>query len=286
MQTFRSPRSLRRALEEWRGRGQRIALVPTMGNLHRGHMSLVELARRHADRIVVSLFVNPTQFGPNEDFAAYPRTLASDRRALREAETDILFSPDAASMYPFGPGQMTRVEVPGLSDELCGQARPGHFAGVTSIVCRLLNIVQPELAVFGRKDYQQFLIIQRMVKDLHMPVEIRSGPTQREPDGLALSSRNQYLSAAERVSAAAIYRSLRECRDALRAGERDFRLLENAGRRKLKTAGLRPDYFAVRKPDLSVPGPDTRHFVLLAAAVCGPARLIDNLAFRQKYEKN
>ena len=278
MQTIRSPRSLRRALAEWRERGERIALVPTMGNLHRGHLSLVELAGRHADHVVVSLFVNPTQFGPSEDFAAYPRTISRDRRALREAETDILFTPDAAAMYPFGAEQMTRVEVPGLSDELCGESRPGHFAGVTSVVCRLLNIVQPELAVFGRKDYQQLLIIQRMAKDLHLPVEIRSGPTQREPDGLALSSRNQYLSEAERASAAGIYRALRQCRDALRAGERGYRRLENAGRRRLKAAGLRPDYFAVRTPDLSPPGADTRRFVVLAAAYSGRARLIDNLA--------
>ena len=280
MQTIRSPRSLRRALASWRDDGQRIALVPTMGNLHRGHLSLVELARRHADRVVVSLFVNPTQFGPSEDFAAYPRTMSRDRRVLREAETDMLFSPDASAMYPFGPELMTRVEVPGLSDDLCGSSRPGHFAGVTSVVCRLLNIVQPDLAVFGRKDYQQLLIIQRMAADLHLPVEIRSGPTQREPDGLALSSRNQYLSDSERASAAGIYRALRDCRQALRAGERRFRRLETAGRRSLESAGLRPDYFAVRAPDLSLPGPATRSFVVLAAAYCGRARLIDNLSVR------
>lgn len=277
MQTIRSLRSLRALLDDWRAGDERIALVPTMGNLHRGHLSLVELARRNADRVVVSVFVNPTQFGPKEDFAAYPRTLASDRRALQDASADLLFAPSGAAMYPFGPDRMTRVEVPGLSDDLCGGTRPGHFAGVTSIVCRLLNIVQPRVAVFGRKDYQQLLIIRRMVQDLHLPVRILSGATQRESDGLALSSRNQYLSTTQRESAAGIYRALRECRAALRAGRQDYGRLEKAGMRSLEQAGLRPDYFAIRAPDLSPPGPDTWRCVILAAAYCGRARLIDNL---------
>jgi pantoate--beta-alanine ligase len=277
MQTIRSLRSLRSLLDAWRARDERIALVPTMGNLHRGHLSLVELARRQADRVVVSVFVNPTQFGPEEDFAAYPRTLAGDRRALRDASADLLFVPGAGAMYPFGLEQMTRVEVPGLSDELCGRSRPGHFAGVASVVCRLLNIVQPQLAVFGRKDYQQLLIIKRMVADLHIPVRILSGPTQREPDGLALSSRNQYLTEKQRESAAGIYRALVDCCNALRDGERRFRRLEAAGMRSLERAGLRPDYFAIRARDLSQPQVDSRRFVVMAAAYCGSARLIDNL---------
>jgi len=284
MQTIRSPRSLRRVLDAWRARDERIALVPTMGNLHRGHLSLVELARRHADRVVVSVFVNPTQFGPKEDFAAYPRTLSSDRRALRDTATDLLFVPSAAAMYPFGPEQMTRVEVPGLSDDLCGRTRPGHFAGVTSIVCRLLNIVQPQVSVFGRKDYQQLLIVQRMAADLHLPVRILSGPTQREPDGLALSSRNQYLSKTQRESAAGIYRALRECGDALRGGERRFGLLEKAGLQALKRAGLRPDYFAIRARDLQPPRADGSRYVVMAAAYCGSARLIDNLPVQRVQE--
>lgn len=280
MQTIRSHRSLRRLLSDWRARGERIALVPTMGNLHRGHLSLVTLAGRHADRVVVSIFVNPTQFGPKEDFAAYPRTLVSDRRHLRAMSTDVVYTPDAASLYPFGLGAMTRVTVPDLSTVLCGHARPGHFDGVTGVVCRLLNLVQPDVAVFGRKDYQQLLIIQRMVADLHLPVKILSGATQREADGLALSSRNQYLDSAQRESAAKIYQALRHCAQRLRAGERDFSSLEKAGRGELKSAGLRPDYFAVRGSDLGPPRAKSARYSVLAAAFAGKARLIDNLAVR------
>jgi len=182
-------------------------------------------------------------------------------------------------MYPFGVEHMTRVEVRALTADLCGTSRPGHFAGVTSVVCRLLNIVQPDTAVFGRKDYQQLLIIERMVRDLHLPVQIRSGPTVREADGLAMSSRNQYLSPEQRESATGIYRALRACGESLRAGRRDFDELEKRGMRALRDAGLRPDYFAVRAPDLSLPCRDGRRFVALAAAFCGSARLIDNVMF-------
>lgn len=280
MQTIRSHRSLRRLLSGWRARGERIALVPTMGNLHRGHLSLVTLAGRHADRVVVSIFVNPTQFGPKEDFAAYPRTLVSDRRHLRAMATDVVYTPDAASLYPFGLEAMTRVTVPGLSTVLCGHARPGHFDGVTAVVCRLLNLVQPDVAVFGRKDYQQLLIIQRMAADLHLPVKILSGATQREADGLALSSRNQYLDSAQRESAAKIYQALRHCAQRLRAGESDFSRLEKAGLTALRLAGLRPDYFAVRAPDLGPARMGAGRFSVLAAAFAGKARLIDNVAVR------
>jgi pantoate--beta-alanine ligase len=280
MQTISAHRSLRRVLSHWRARGERIALVPTMGNLHRGHLSLVALAARHADRVVVSIFVNPSQFGPREDFAAYPRTLAGDRRHLRELGTDLLYTPDAGNIYPFGLDQMTQVTVPGLSATLCGKARPGHFDGVTSVVCRLFNQVQPDVAVFGRKDYQQLLIIQRMVADLHMPVRIVSGVTQRESDGLALSSRNQYLNPKQRQSAASIYQALRRCAQQLRAGDRAFRRLEKAALAQLKSAGLRADYFAVRAPDLGPPQVKAKRFAVLAAAFAGKARLIDNISVR------
>lgn len=280
MQTIRSHSSLRRILSAWRAHGERVALVPTMGNLHRGHLSLVTLAGRHADRVVVSIFVNPTQFGPKEDFAAYPRTLVSDRRHLRGMATDVVYAPDAASLYPFGLEAMTRITVPELSTVLCGHARPGHFDGVTGVVCRLLNLVQPDVAVFGRKDYQQLLIIQRMVADLHLPVKILSGATQREADGLALSSRNQYLNPQQRQSAASIYQTLRHCAQQLRAGDRAFQQLEKAALAQLRSAGLRPDYFAVRATDLGPPQVKAKRFAVLAAAFAGKARLIDNVSVR------
>ncbi len=279
MRTIRKVADLRRVVSKWRKADERVALVPTMGNLHAGHMSLVELARVQADRVVVSLFVNPSQFGPAEDFAAYPRTLNEDRERLRDARADLLFAPDEQEMYPFGVRSMTKVSVPELSEILCGASRPGHFDGVTTVVCRLINIVQPQVAVFGQKDYQQLKIIERMVADLHLTTAIISGPTQREHDGLALSSRNQYLSGVQRASAAQIYASLTSCAERLLAGDRQYSALEKAACAQLRNADLVPDYFAVRvADDLSRPGPNTRNFVILAAAQCGPARLIDNLA--------
>ncbi len=278
MRTICKVEEVRRRVSQWQRAGERVALVPTMGNLHQGHMSLVDLARGQADRVVVSLFVNPSQFGPKEDFTAYPRTLDEDRERLRGATTDLLFVPDEQEMYPFGVESMTKVSVPGLSEILCGASRPGHFDGVTAVVCRLINIVQPQLAVFGQKDYQQLKIIQRMIADLHLATDIVSGPTQREDDGLAMSSRNQYLNETQRASAAQIYASLKACAARIVAGEREYSILEEAGCAQLRAADLTPDYFAVRvADDLSLPGPNTGDFVILAAAQCGPARLIDNL---------
>lgn len=269
---------LRRLVREWRTDGAKIALVPTMGNLHEGHLSLVRQAREHATRVVVSVFVNPSQFGPGEDLEAYPRTPEQDRAALETVGTDALFLPSADTIYPFGVDEMTRVSVPGLSAVLCGASRPGHFDGVTTVVCRLFNIVQPDIAVFGQKDYQQLLIVRRMVADLHLPVRVLSAPIQREPDGLAMSSRNRYLDAASRAQAPALYAALQETADALRAGRRDFAALEAEGAARLMAAGMRTDYFAVRRAtDLGLPDAATGPLTVLAAAYCGPARLIDNV---------
>jgi pantoate--beta-alanine ligase len=279
VKTLREIAKLHRLLAGWRRSGDTVALVPTMGNLHAGHLSLTALASRHADRVVASVFVNPTQFGPNEDFGSYPRTLAADRSALRDADVDVLFAPDVALMYPRGETLATIVSVPGLSRQLCGEFRPMHFDGVTSVVCRLFNIVMPDVAVFGEKDYQQLVILRRMTEDLRFPVRILGAPTVREPDGVAMSSRNQYLTRAERARAPELYRALLAGAERLRAGERRFRAIEAQGMRRLRDAGFRPDYFAVREDEtLASPGARTRRFRVLAAAWLGRARLIDNVS--------
>jgi pantoate--beta-alanine ligase len=281
MKTVRSIASLRENLASWRQFGETVALVPTMGNLHEGHMRLVEQARALADRVVVSVFVNPAQFGPGEDFATYPRTLDADRRRLTRADVDILFTPDVDAMYPGGIERSTVVRVPGLSDILCGAARPGHFSGVASVVTRLFTIVMPQWAFFGEKDFQQLLIIRTLVRDLHLPVAIEAVPTAREPDGLALSSRNQYLDDEARGRAPILFRALSACAERLRAGERDFRTLEREGLAAVSAAGAVPDYFAVRTPDaLAEPAKTAREFVVLTAARFGRTRLIDNLQVR------
>ena len=265
----------------WRQGGRRIVFVPTMGNLHAGHLSLIEAARAHGDHFIASIFVNPMQFGPNEDFAHYPRTPQRDEQMLREAGCDLMFMPDVAEIYPHGSQRATRVEVPGLSSILCGEFRPGHFEGVTTVVAKLFHIVQPDAAVFGEKDFQQLTIIRRMVTELCMPIEIVAAPTVRDADGLALSSRNQYLSAEERAQAPIIYRTLQAASRRLSAGEEDYTGIERCGIDTLERAGLRPDYFAVRcAQDLSAPEP-ARHLVVLTAARLGKARLIDNLQVRR-----
>ncbi len=277
MMTVRDIIAVRDAVAAWRDAGETVALVPTMGNLHRGHLHLVAVAAEHADRIVVSVYVNPTQFGPAEDLEAYPRTLDADLARLRDTAADLLFAPEDAQMYPFGADAATMVRVPGLAQILCGASRPGHFDGVTGVVCRLLNIVQPDVAVFGQKDFQQLLLIRRMVEDLHLPVQIVAAATQRDEDGLALSSRNQYLADAQRAQAPALFRTLKECAAQLRGGRRDFDVLQHEGLDRLRAAGLKPDYFEIRRAaDLREPVPDDRSLVVLAAAFCGRARLIDN----------
>jgi pantoate--beta-alanine ligase len=272
---------VREAVRGWRAASESVAFVPTMGNLHAGHLSLAELAASEADRVVASIFVNPTQFGPNEDFAAYPRTLDEDSARLSAAGTvDLLFVPDEREIYPFGAELAARITLPPLSRELCGASRPGHFDGVGSVVCRLLNIVAPDTLVLGQKDYQQAILLERMITDLRLPVAVRVGAIRREPDGLAMSSRNRYLDASERAQAPKLHAALVRLRDAVRAGETDYQRLQADARAVLKAAGFAPDYVEVRRAaDLGKPAdPDTRQdLVVLAAAWLGRTRLIDNL---------
>lgn len=269
---------LRAQVQAWRRAGDIIALVPTMGNLHAGHLKLLEAAQRQADRVVVSIFVNPMQFGPSEDFAAYPRTPAEDAGLLNEAGIDLLFTPEAGAMYPRNTASMSFVEVPGLSSDLCGRFRPGHFRGVATIVLKLLNQVQPDIAVFGEKDYQQLLIIRHLVDDLNVPVRVFGVPTVRETNGLAMSSRNAYLSMGERVQAGLIYAELRRAAMALVGQRRDFSGIEMEGKAGLETAGFRVDYFAIRRQeDLQPPTSTDEALVILVAARLGGARLIDNI---------
>jgi pantoate--beta-alanine ligase len=269
---------VRERVREWRNAGARIALVPTMGNLHAGHLSLLAAARHRAARVIASVFVNPMQFGPAEDFAAYPRTLDDDTGLLAEAHCDLLFAPSVEQVYPDGGAQPTLITVRGLATVLCGQFRPGHFDGVATVVAKLFNIVAPDVAVFGEKDFQQFIIIRRMTSDLMLPVEIVGAPTVRAADGLALSSRNRYLSPEERAIAPAIHRALQAAVKRIDAGDHDYLAIESAGWQALAVAGLRPDYFAVRDAeDLAPPQASSRELVVLAAARLSRTRLIDNL---------
>ena len=268
---------LHEQLEDWRDSGEHVAIVPTMGSLHAGHTSLVRIAREHAERVVVTVFVNPTQFGEGEDYESYPRSVDKDTRRLRKVSADVLFCPDVDTVYPFGLDSATRVIVPDLTDKFCGSFRPGHFDGVTSVVARLFALVQPDVAVFGQKDYQQQLVIRRMTEDLNLPVEIVTAPTVREDDGLAMSSRNAYLTDDERQRAPAMYRALSDAGTELRNGVRDFAHLETTGIEALRAAGLEPEYFSIRRAaDLSEPAPGSHNLVILAAAMLGKARLIDN----------
>lgn len=251
-----------------------------MGNLHAGHISLVDHARAQADVVVVSIFVNPLQFGPTEDFAQYPRTLNADCSLLEAAGTDLVFAPTVSDLYPYGQDHTTAVVVPILNEILCGASRPGHFNGVSSVVARLFNAVQPDLAIFGKKDYQQLLILRRMTQELLMPIDIVGIPTHRENDGLAMSSRNTYLSTTERHIAPALYQSLQVIATALQSGERDFARLEQQQAAHLSQLGLKPDYISVRRQmDLHAAHATDRaeDLVVLAAAWLGKARLIDNI---------
>lgn len=277
MRTVHTVAELRAQLGAWRTAGERVAFAPTMGNLHRGHLRLIEQGRARADRVVASVFVNPLQFGPHEDFDRYPRTLPQDQAALEGAGADLLFAPSVAEMYPRGREQLTAIHVPGASEGLEGEFRPGHFDGVATVVNILLNLVQPDVALFGEKDYQQLAVIRRMVADLHLPVHIVGVPTERDVDGLALSSRNQYLGTAERAMAPALYRALEAAAEALRAGRRDFESISEEQRNNLETKGFRSQYFVVRSPDLRLPQAADEHFVVLVAAYAGNTRLIDNV---------
>ena len=276
-----SKQELDEHLAEWRRQGDHVALVPTMGNLHAGHLSLVQLAREHAERVVVSIFVNPTQFGEGEDFEQYPRTLERDTRRLKTSAADLVFAPDVASMYPLGLKDATTISVPRITENFCGASRPGHFDGVTSVVARLFALVQPDLAVFGQKDYQQQLVIRHMCQDLNLPVAIITVATIREEDGLAMSSRNQFLSESERSIAPVLYEVLSAAGNSLQDGRCDFESLESESITTLKDAGLDVDYFSIRRAqNLEIPDGDCDELVVLTAAVLGDARLIDNTLIR------
>jgi pantoate--beta-alanine ligase len=281
MRTIIGSDDIRNVVTQWRRTGERVAFVPTMGNLHAGHGDLVKRAGELADRIVVSVFVNPLQFGPNEDFAAYPRTPEDDRRLLEALDADVLFTPTVEEMYPRGQVTTARVVVPEIDNILCGAFRPGHFTGVATIVTKLLNLVQPDVALFGEKDYQQLLIIKRAATDLSMPMRIVGVPTRRESDGLAMSSRNRYLSAEDRQLAPRIFEELERARKAIEAGADDYESLEKAGFAALQSNGFRPDYFSIRDAQtLDVAG-TSKDLVVLTAARIGRARLIDNVRARR-----
>ena len=278
METLNRIQTVRERVKAWRAEGQRVALVPTMGNLHRGHISLVAAALSRADRVVVSVFVNPLQFGPQEDFGRYPRTLERDTEQLQKAGAHLLFAPTAFEMYPVGVERTSVVDVPEFAGILEGHFRPGHFAGVATVVTKLFNIVAPDVALFGEKDFQQLAVVQRLVRDLCMSIEVVGVPTARDPDGLAMSSRNQYLTARERGVAPKLYATLRALRKRIQDGERQWPDMEAEAMRELARAGFEPDYVSVRRSsDLLPPREGDREFVLLAAARLGSTRLIDNL---------
>lgn len=279
MKLVHSAVELRALVAEWRRDRLKVSMVPTMGNLHAGHYSLVRGARERGDRVVASVFVNPTQFGPNEDFTRYPRTLEADAQGLAAQDCDVLFAPGVETVYPFGTEAATRVEVVGVTETLEGTFRPGHFAGVATVVLRLLNLVQPDVALFGRKDYQQLLTIRRLVTDLCLPIEIVAAPTMREANGLAMSSRNQYLSADERERAAQIYRTLQYMRDGVLRGLA-LEVIETDAVAELDAAGFRTDYAAIRQATDLSPSRlgQCDGLVALIAARLGSTRLIDNLA--------
>jgi pantoate--beta-alanine ligase len=278
VQVVHSKQELAEQLAEWRQQGDHVALVPTMGSLHAGHLSLVTLAREHAERVVVSIFVNPTQFGQGEDFEKYPRTLERDKRRLKNSGADLIFAPDVETMYPFGIENATMVSVPQLTANFCGASRPGHFDGVTTVVARLFAMVQPDAAIFGQKDYQQQLVIRYMAEDMSLPINIITGETVREDDGLAMSSRNSYLSEEERAVAPKLYETLQFIGKELQNGRRNFEDLEDVARQRLGDAGFDVDYFAIRRAlNLEMPDRDCDDLVVLTAAKLGGARLIDNI---------
>ncbi|SEP12016.1 pantoate--beta-alanine ligase [Pseudomonas sp. NFACC39-1] len=278
MNTVKTVRELRAAVARARSEGKRIAFVPTMGNLHSGHMALVTKAAQRADFVVASIFVNPLQFGAGEDLDKYPRTLAADQEKLLQAGCHLLFAPTVEEMYPDGMTGQTRVSVPQVSEGLCGASRPGHFEGVATVVSKLFNMVQPDLAVFGQKDFQQLAVIRALVHDLNMPIQIIGEPTVRAEDGLALSSRNGFLSPEQRAVAPVVYRSLSQIAEAIRLGRRDFPALVAEQITQLKTVGLRPDYLEIRHARTLRPATaEDRDLVILVAAFLGTTRLIDNL---------
>lgn len=270
--------ALQATLAPERSAGHSVGLVPTMGNLHAGHLALVAAARAQCDFVLATIFVNPLQFGANEDLTRYPRSFTADCAALAAAGCNAVFTPDTATMYPDGMDAHTRITVPGLSTLHCGQSRPGHFDGVCTVVCKLFNMTQAQHAFFGLKDYQQFHLINRMVADLQLPITLHGVPTVREPSGLALSSRNGYLDDKQRQQAAALHTTLQHCAARISAGTRHYAALQQQARERLAQAGLRPDYVHICQRDTLLPATDAdSKLVILAAAFVGGTRLIDNL---------
>jgi pantoate--beta-alanine ligase len=281
MQLINDILDLREIRRTWQSSAKVIAFVPTMGNLHQGHLNLVREAKKQADIVVVSIFVNPMQFGPDEDLDAYPRTLQSDSRLLKELGVDVLFMPKATDIYARGLEQQTFVEVPGLSYMICGASRPGHFRGVATIVCKLFNMVQPNLAFFGEKDFQQLQVIKAMVTDLSMNLKVFGMATTRDDDGLAMSSRNQYLKDKERKLAPSLYEKMQQLASEIQLGRRDFSKITQEYKLQLAELGFNPDYLEIRNVEnLLQPGHEDQHLVLLAAVFLGKTRLIDNLQIR------
>ena len=280
LKTVHTIAELRTEVGAARKSGRRIGFVPTMGNLHAGHASLVKRAREDSDYVVASVFVNPLQFGPTEDFSRYPRTLAADQTLLEQEGAQLLFAPAVEEMYPLGFPPVTTLRVQGtITQDLEGEFRPGHFDGVATVVTILFNFVQPDVAVFGEKDFQQLALVRRMTIELGMPIEIVGAATLRDPDGLAMSSRNQYLQPDERARAPALQRSIRSVIAAVRAGRRDFDAVCAAEIAKLTAEGFRPQYLVVRNTDLTPPDERSSELVVLAAAWLGMTRLIDNTRF-------
>ncbi|HCA77602.1 MAG TPA: pantoate--beta-alanine ligase [Alteromonas sp.] len=278
MQFIESLNTLRELRQSWRSAGHTVAFVPTMGNLHDGHLDLVKQAKVLADKVVVSIFVNPMQFGANEDLDAYPRTLDADRGKLEAHGVDALFFPAVDDVFPRGLSEQTFVEVPGISDLLCGASRPGHFRGVATIVCKLFNMVQPDVACFGEKDFQQLQVIRTMVEDLSMPINIVGVPTRRQEDGLAMSSRNGYLSAEQRTTATQIYAAMEQMRAAICARQDSYADIERKASQSLMAAGLKPEYVTIRNArNLQPAEPGDYQLVILMAAFMGTTRLIDNM---------
>lgn len=279
MKTFNSVTALRTQIADWKKAGLKIGFVPTMGNLHAGHFALVELARQHSDKVVASIFVNPTQFGPNEDYARYPRTPDSDINGLADKGCDALLLPSVEEMYPFGTMGCVQMHVPGITDILCGMHRPGHFNGVAQVVARLFNMVQTDVAVFGRKDYQQLQVIRYMATEMSFPTRIMPAPTLREADGLAMSSRNQYLEGEQRQTATFIYQTLKFMKEQASLGM-PIKGIEAEAAQRLQMMGFVVDYAEIRRSDLSrAIEPNEKNLLALIAARLGRTRLIDNLEF-------
>ncbi len=280
MNTVESIKELRQELQQHRMSGKRIAFVPTMGNLHEGHLQLVRKAHQHGDIVVTSIFVNPLQFGANEDFASYPKTLEADKAQLLTEGCHLLFAPTVEEMYPNGQPIATQVAVKSLGKDHCGSSRPGHFEGVATVVTKLFGIVQPDAALFGEKDYQQLAVIRQLTFDLSLPIEVIGVPTERDKNGLALSSRNSYLSSEELAIAANLYKTLNAAKQKLLSHHTTREAIEDSAKQQLEALGFIPDYFTVcRQNDLQPAEVDDKEIVILAAATLGKARLIDNLAF-------